>query len=1592
MAAPIGVYEYPDETLNTDANLHIQRQTNVFHQRTQQLDQQHVEQTAASALDRFNDLTNHVDELSKVSQGLNDAANKLNEGMADADKLHQDNASKYADPLINDSLDKFNQATQQIDQQQSALPGLPDTADDGQPDYETEARKAAQEAGINPDMFVAQMQAESGLQPNNPDGTPKTSSAGATGIAQFMPDTARGLGVDPTDPLASLKGAAQLMRNHFSTLGLDPMDPSQWDQPLSYYNAGPNGNPNNPETRDYINKVHTGEAALTSPDHPTISTAASAALQSGAQPKDVAWAQSHLDDQEFINLCEKFVENSQGRSGIYASAIQAWAKQKDNRVEGLQGIKPGDAIYFDADQSNGGYGHTGVYEGNGRFISATSDGVKEYSVAQWEKITGQSVLGYVPGGDYGGGDTYDQPLLGGLRRIRDNATGDTNFEDKSSNSLFDQLGGSIKSSIEQQNPVLRPITASDPNSFEAWQERMRNAELQAGIAAPDLTGKKSLSENLQDIAAAEQHRTSITPLGLYNPSFNPANDMRPGGAGHGLEFPGVGDMFEAATGENPGEAIGDTFGGASRLAKAQDNLAGINYEPNTFAEQARVINPDTGETGTIKSVLPLSEEAKAFHATDESVPENLVKVAWDGKGTTTVPDTAIQLENKPLMGGDSQLSDVAEALRGLPQDVRAKIRSYFRDPKITDDTRAKLIANAIRDFSAQDSAIRDETGKIIQLGPKPNVNITSAHMDTMRRALGEVDADDASTGYARIFDAARRGDFEAGKDAFDKVLNREPEVPGGNFGGGKEPPVEPPAPGTPDFGEEDLGGGESTATPPEDVMDMLKESVQKAKDRKAKAKAEAAIPPDARTYLPDEKPIEDISGEQPKPRPVTPENAFGEGPAAAGQAAEGQQRFGITNKQYVEAATTKMYDGKRSVNWQQLEKNAPIPEGAIVETSNGKRYVRWNIPKKALDADGFELMKAAKDAPPDIQVGLVNHLARAAGGATGGAIGALHDDSDETHQEDLKARILKAMVFGAVGSEAGYILARHPSQIPRVAANTYINGLLSTKTLQLKSATDAMQILSGPAVRAAAALIDRDGDKIMRSKAAFAGYKGMTAGIVPAFRAMAQEVVNPSVTGLRESSLGYRDTSIASIPGRLIGALTEGTKQLAAAQAIAMRDAGDMAIGKEFSGGGFSPWEHANRMALTNNPEGVLAQSSYTLSKVIQDAPGVGKILVPFAKVPANFAGLVGDFTPGIGLLNLMRSDGKNIVLNPHASELIVKQALGTMAVLGVLAAVGKTGVMGMGPTDPVARTNWENEGYKPWSVKLPWNQDWTPVSQMPAPAQAALRYVGAMHDIQEYNHGALPIEIVKEFASSLADHRWIPSILNLLESGLSGVTKPMDANTVQRGVASEIGSGVPWYVHQPSDARLTNAPDVTPPDQGDFGQLLKNTLQSKIPGASQLLPSRVNSAGQPIRNANEGVNAFVAYGGHPVQNSNVLHAFGTAGKPVPLPPRFVSIGGNSKTQIQLTPQEQSQYKQIQGQMLERALAPYVTSGRWDRMSQFNREEILKNLDATSRANADRRIIASAIQNKAPGQRLADRIKATKGNQQAAVAQHQVAL
>jgi hypothetical protein len=115
--------------------------------------------------------------------------------------------------------------------------------------YRATIAAAASANGIAPALLAALLRSESGFDPR------AVSPAGAQGIAQFMPATARGMGLgDPFDPAQAIPAAARLLGGHVRAFGSVPLA-------LAAYNAGPGavrrygGVPPYRETQAYVARI-----------------------------------------------------------------------------------------------------------------------------------------------------------------------------------------------------------------------------------------------------------------------------------------------------------------------------------------------------------------------------------------------------------------------------------------------------------------------------------------------------------------------------------------------------------------------------------------------------------------------------------------------------------------------------------------------------------------------------------------------------------------------------------------------------------------------------------------------------------------------------------------------------------------------------------------------------------------------------------------------------------------------------------------------------------------------------------------------------------------------------------------------------------------------------------------------------------------------------------------------------------------------------------------------------------------------------------------------------------------------------------------
>ena len=128
--------------------------------------------------------------------------------------------------------------------------------------YEPIIQGAAKAFDLDPNILRGMAQTESGFDPDVISGK-RQSKAGAIGIMQFMPETAKRFGVDPTNPKQAIFASAQYLRENLDKFGGD------YQKAVAGYNWGENRDAYNQsdwvkrlpdETKGYVKKVLTSAA------------------------------------------------------------------------------------------------------------------------------------------------------------------------------------------------------------------------------------------------------------------------------------------------------------------------------------------------------------------------------------------------------------------------------------------------------------------------------------------------------------------------------------------------------------------------------------------------------------------------------------------------------------------------------------------------------------------------------------------------------------------------------------------------------------------------------------------------------------------------------------------------------------------------------------------------------------------------------------------------------------------------------------------------------------------------------------------------------------------------------------------------------------------------------------------------------------------------------------------------------------------------------------------------------------------------------------------------------------------------------------
>jgi len=214
-------------------------------------------------------------------------------------------------------------------------------------DIDALIKQTAARYGIPEDLFRALVKQESGFNPR------AVSPAGAMGLTQLMPATARALGVeDPFDPAQNLEGGAKYLRQQYDRFG-------DWGLALAAFNAGPGavqkygGIPPYQETQDYVRNVlaMAGDVGATTPGVGTAQ--AGETRQAGRQGIARQLTQAMLDRMKEELFAPKETAPLKQTSPPVRT-LAALAAQNAPKLVPLSGLTPEESFYLQRIFNQGG--------------------------------------------------------------------------------------------------------------------------------------------------------------------------------------------------------------------------------------------------------------------------------------------------------------------------------------------------------------------------------------------------------------------------------------------------------------------------------------------------------------------------------------------------------------------------------------------------------------------------------------------------------------------------------------------------------------------------------------------------------------------------------------------------------------------------------------------------------------------------------------------------------------------------------------------------------------------------------------------------------------------------------------------------------------------------------------------------------------------------------------------------------------------------------------------------------------------------------------------------------------------------------------
>lgn len=358
------------------------------------------------------------------------------------------------------------------------------------------------------------------------------------------------------------------------------------------------------------------------------------------------------------------------------------------------------------------------------------------------------------------------------------------------------------------------------------------------------------------------------------------------------------------------------------------------------------------------------------------------------------------------------------------------------------------------------------------------------------------------------------------------------------------------------------------------------------------------------------------------------------------------------------------------------------------------------------------------------------------------------------------------------------------------------------------------------------------------------------------------------------------------------------------------------------------------------------------LNKLNVNGYGLGDVLIPFAKTPANLtkaivdyspAGLVSTINKGINLKRSLANGQYTATMQHEFVQSLGKATAGTMLyILGI--ALAKAGITSGDSDDDKDTANFLKNtlGVNSYSIKIggkSFTYDWA------QPLAAPLSITANVVNSKSGDSKALLEGIVGSLDSAgsiLLEQSFLQSINDVLN----------DNDGVVSGIINEIlelpARAVPTFSKQIAD--LVDGTQRTSFEYGKPIQSAVNSIKAKIPFVSKTLNPAVDTMGREIQKyggKNNIFNVFLNPANVSTENisesaEEIYRLYKETGE-TDVMPRVVSYNAKGNGE-KLTSKEKAEYQKASGKIIEDSIKKLLNNASYSNMSDLDKAEVVKDI------------------------------------------------